>query len=161
MLKGLKLTGWRWLIWVLLVVGLDQLSKYAVVENISRGQEINLVPGFNLILAHNYGIAFSAFHDTAGTYVPYLSLLAIAIVAVLLVWLLRTPREQKLLSLALSSIIGGAIGNLIDRFHYGYVIDFLDVYVKTWHWPTFNVADSFISVGAFIALIAIWKQDKS
>jgi signal peptidase II len=86
--------------------------------------------------------------------------LAVIVIAVLLVWLWRLSAAEAATSLALSLILGGAVGNLIDRLVYGYVIDFIDVYYGSWHWPAFNVADAAISVGAFLLLLDAFRGNK-
>lgn len=135
-----------------LVVVLDQLSKY-VIMNIVLGDlvGINYTNFFNLVKAWNKGVSFSMF-DNNNPYGPYiLAAVSIAIVVFLLFWLKK--ETQKPLQIAIGFIIGGAIGNVIDRFRFGAVFDFLDVFYNNYHWPAFNVADSFICIGAAIIII--------
>lgn len=142
------------------IVLLDQLSKYLVVKNLKLGDIIDVFPSFCITLAHNYGVAFSIFHDDKGSATPFLLAFGVFITLIMSVWLYKTSRQEKWLVTGLVFIIGGAIGNLIDRSWHGYVIDFIDVYFKHHHWPTFNIADSFITIGAFLALAATWRDAK-
>ncbi|WP_046020149.1 signal peptidase II [Magnetospira sp. QH-2] len=133
----------------LLVLILDQLSKWWIVERVmAPPQVIEVTSFFNLVMVWNRGVSFGLF-DSGGDYsVWILSGLAMVIVMVLAVWMGRSERGG--LNLLLGLIIGGAIGNVIDRFRYGAVADFLDVHMGGLHWPAFNVADSAITVGAIL-----------
>ena len=137
------------------VVALDQASKWLIEENLALYERVELIPGF-FRLAHvtNDGIAFGLFPSggSAGG-VVLLALLGLLALSVVSYYFLSTPNEQLLLLTALSLVLGGAIGNLTDRLMRGHVTDFFDAYIGAHHWPTFNVADSAISVG--IALLAI------
>lgn len=145
--------SWLWL--SVLVIALDQIVKHVVVAYLPYNQAVPVLSFFNLALSHNTGAAFS-FLANAGSWAPWvLGGFATLISAVILFWLLRTPRTYRLLGFALALILGGALGNLIDRIHYGYVIDFLQVYYKQWYWPAFNVADSAITVGAILLGVEI------
>lgn len=152
---------WRWFAWIPVIVLLDQLSKWWIVSNLQLGDQIALFPGLNVTLAHNYGVAFGLFNDNIAAQKVVLLCVAILITAVISLWLYKTPAEQKAEGHALVFIMGGAIGNIIDRLYHGYVIDFVDFYVKSWHWWTFNIADSFITVGAAILLISIFFERKA
>ena len=105
-----------------------------------------------MTLAHNYGAAFSFLSDAGGWQRWLFTGLASVVTLVLIVWLLRLPAGEKLTAAALGLIIGGAVGNLIDRVNNGYVVDFIDVYYSGWHWPAFNVADSAITGGVILLL---------
>jgi signal peptidase II len=141
----------RWLGLSALVVLLDQLSKASISSHFIYGESVMVTSFFNLVLAHNQGAAFSMLNDAGGWQRWLFS--AIAIVAsAWIIWLLRTHQRQKLFCLAMAMILGGALGNLIDRITYGYVVDFLDFYWKTYHFPAFNVADSAITCGAAFLL---------
>jgi signal peptidase II len=105
-----------------------------------------------LTYVHNTGAAFSFLSDAGGWQRWLFAALAIIISGVLAVWLARLQKHETLLAVALSLVLGGAIGNLIDRVAYGYVIDFLDVYYQDWHWPAFNIADSAITLGVILML---------
>jgi signal peptidase II len=131
-----------------LVVVLDQLTKWAVLSWLD--QPIALTPFFNLVLVWNRGVSFGMF-DSDGALAPWLlSSLALAVTVALLVWLRRV--EHPLTAVGLGLIVGGAVGNVIDRVRFGAVVDFLDVHAAGWHWPAFNVADSAICVGAALLL---------
>ena len=106
-----------------------------------------------MTLAHNYGAAFSFLSDAGGRQRWLFTGLASVVTLVLIVWLLRLPAQEKLTAAALGLIIGGAVGNLIDRVNNGYVVDFIDVYYNDWHWPAFNLADSAITGGVILLLI--------
>jgi signal peptidase II len=153
-----KQTGWR-LWWLMaLVLLLDQLSKQVVIANMQLFDSIELLPVFNLTYVRNYGAAFSFLSDAGGWQRWFFTLIAVVISAVLAVWLARNNRAQVKLNLALSLVLAGAIGNLIDRSVYGYVIDFLHVYYQNWHYPAFNIADSAICIGA---ALLIWDSFSS
>jgi signal peptidase II len=142
---------WLWLSALVLV--LDQASKLMIAGTMQLYQSIPILPMFNLLHVHNNGAAFSFLSEASGWQRWFFAVMALIISAVLGVWLSRLQKQEKLLALALSLILGGAIGNLIDRLVYGYVIDFLDVYYQQWHWPAFNIADSAITVGVALLLL--------
>ena len=141
----------RWLSLSALVIALDQLSKAWVTSHFFYHESFTILSVFNLVLEHNTGAAFSFLRDAGGWQRWLFS--AIAIVAsIWIVWLLRRHAHQKLFCFALALILGGALGNLIDRIAYGYVVDFLDFYWDTYHFPAFNLADSAITCGAALLL---------
>tara|TARA_B110000483_G_scaffold58709_1_gene73290 strand:- start:427 stop:879 length:453 start_codon:yes stop_codon:yes gene_type:complete len=135
------------------VVLADQLTKNIVTENFLYGENLNVFSGVNLILIHNAGAAFSFLSD-AGGWQRWLFLLISLIVSIILAaWLYRLKKTQFFMSLSLSLILGGAIGNLIDRVFLGYIIDFIDIFYKSYHWPVFNIADASITLGVAIFII--------
>ena len=141
----------RWLGLSTLVIVLDQLSKASINSHFIFGESMTIASFFNLVLAHNQGAAFSFLNDAGGWQRWMFS--AIAVVAsAWIIWLLRKHGEQKLFCFALAMILGGALGNLIDRIAYGYVVDFLDFYWSAYHFPAFNLADSAITCGAGLLL---------
>lgn len=141
---------WLWL--SVLVIVLDQATKYMVVANFELYESKALLPFLNLTLLHNTGAAFS-FLAAAGGWQRWLFLgLGAGASVMIVLWLMRLPRSDRRLALALALILGGALGNVWDRAVLGYVIDFIDVYYGNWHWPAFNVADSAITVGAALLL---------
>lgn len=142
---------WLWL--SLLVVVLDQLSKLEIAGSMQLYQSIPIMQYVNLTYVHNTGAAFSFLSDAGGWQRWFFAVLALVISAVIAVWLARLKHHETLMAAALSLILGGAIGNLIDRLVYGYVIDFLDVYYQNWHWPAFNIADSAITLGVILMLL--------
>jgi signal peptidase II len=141
---------WLWL--SLLAVILDQASKLVVDNSMQLYESIPLMPYFNLTYVHNTGAAFSFLSEAGGWQRWFFAALALIISVVLSVWLARLQKHETLLACALSLVLGGAIGNLIDRLAYGYVIDFLDIYYNNWHWPAFNIADSAITAGVGLML---------
>ena len=141
----------RWLGLSALVIVLDQISKLWIINHFVYGESLAVFSGFNLVLAHNAGAAFSFLSDAGGMQRWLFSAIAI-IASGWIVWLLRQHAQQKLFCFALALILGGALGNLIDRIAYGYVVDFLDFYWDTYHFPAFNVADSAITCGAALLL---------
>jgi signal peptidase II len=142
---------WLWL--SLLAVILDQASKLAIAGSMQLYESIEIVPFFKLTYVHNTGAAFSFLSEAGGWQRWFFAGLALAISAVIAVWLARLKKHETLLAVALALVLGGAVGNLIDRLAYGYVIDFLDVYYDTWHWPAFNIADSAITLGVMLMLL--------
>ena len=142
-MRDFNMLKWLWL--SLLAVILDQGSKLAITSSMQLYQSIEIMPYFNLTYVHNKGAAFSFLSEAGGWQRWFFAGLALIISGVIAVWLSRLKQHETLLAVALSLILGGAIGNLIDRLAYGYVIDFLDVYYQTWHWPAFNIADFFIT----------------
>ncbi len=148
----------RWLPVAVLVLVLDQLSKYTAEHWLQPYQPVPVFPGFNWMLAYNEGAAFSFLADAGGWQQWFFALLALGIVVVLVRWMrLMQPREWPL-ALAASLVIGGAIGNLVDRLLWGHVIDFVDWYVGHYHWPTFNLADAAIVVGALWMALDGWAR---
>lgn len=136
----------------LAVVIVDQLSKYLILNYVlGESMAIAYTPFFNLVRAWNTGVSFSMFNDWGWWGIIGLSALALTIVGFLLHWLYK--ETDKLMQVSLGFIIGGAIGNVIDRIRLGAVFDFLDFHIGNSHWPAFNVADSFICVGAVIIII--------
>ena len=136
------------------VVVLDQLSMAAVREYFAGhpgGEQEHITSFFNIVLIHNRGMSFGLFNSSGGLNALLFSLVAAAIVTVLIYWLSRV--DSSLLAVAIGLIIGGAIGNVIDRIRLGAVVDFLDFHVESWHWPAFNVADSAICIGVAVMLL--------
>jgi signal peptidase II len=142
---------WLWLSGAVLI--LDQCSKLIADALLVLHQPVALLPFLNLRLAYNSGAAFSFLHDAAGWQRWFFIALALIVMSVLVLWLRRLAANQTGTALALSLILGGAAGNLIDRVVYGHVVDFIDFYYRSWHWPTFNVADSAITAGAVLLIL--------
>lgn len=132
-----------------LIVVLDQLSKWIVLENIRLGEVLYVAPFFNWVLTFNPGAAFSFLADQPGWQRWFFSVLAVGISGWIAVMLRQHP-QQKLLSLALALVMGGALGNVIDRIRFGAVVDFIQWHVAGYYWPAFNIADSAITVGAVL-----------
>ncbi|GAA3587603.1 MAG: signal peptidase II [Gibbsiella quercinecans] len=153
MSKPICSTGLRWLWVVLVVLVLDFASKQWILNHFVLGQSQPLIPYFNLYYARNYGAAFSFLADHGGWQRWFFAGIAVAIIVALLVLLYKNNAQQKLSNIAYAFIIGGALGNLLDRLWHGFVVDFIDFYVGNWHYPTFNLADSFICVGAAMIVL--------
>jgi signal peptidase II len=158
MLKLFSQTGWRFLWLALLTLVLDQYTKGLVVEHIELYQAVQVNSFFNLTHVYNYGAAFSFLHDAGGWQRWFFTVVAFAVVAMLLWWLKQLSRSQVILPLAFCLIIGGALGNAYDRLVLGHVIDFLVVYYQEWVWPAFNVADSAICLGAVLLIVDMFKN---
>lgn len=155
----------RWLWISVLVVAADQLTKWLVLTGLRPFEVVEIVPNLNLTLMFNTGAAFSFLSDAGGWQRWLLALLALAVTGGLTVWLARLRRDESWLAAALALIIGGAVGNLIDRVMLGHVVDFVQVYLPFIPlelfnpWPAFNVADSAISVGVIILFVATLTAD--
>jgi signal peptidase II len=143
-----------------LVVVVDQATKWLIVQNFRMHEALPVIPDFfDLVYVRNKGAAFGIFADT-GFRVPFL-LTTTMVAVVFLVWFYRQLKPEQVLSRsALSMVLGGAVGNLIDRLRLGEVIDFLDVHWFQHHWPAFNVADSAICVGVGMLLLAQWRDSR-
>lgn len=137
---------WLWL--TALIFILDVLTKLWASNALSLYESIPIAPFFNITLAHNTGAAFSFLADAGGWQRWFFTVIAIVVSIVIVVWLKRLPVDERLQAVALASVLGGALGNVLDRLMYGYVVDFLDFYYQDYHWPAFNVADIAIVVGA-------------
>jgi len=139
---------------ILTLLGLDQISKLILVKQIHYGGSKNIIPGFlNLSHVHNRGAIFGLFNQT-GTPLVYLILTLASLTALGLVvyYFVKVPISERLLKITLSLVLAGALGNLADRLIRGYVIDFIDIFIGKYHWPSFNVADSCISIGAVLLI---------
>ena len=134
------------------VIVADQIVKWIVLRAFAPGEQRVLTDFLNLVLVFNKGAAFSLFAQAPGWQTPLLSAFAI-IAAIVVGWFILRSPDKKLFCLGLALILGGAIGNVIDRLRFGHVVDFVDVHAFGWHWPAFNVADSAISVGAVILIL--------
>jgi signal peptidase II len=153
--------GALWLLLSLAIVVADQLTKAIATAELVLHRPVPVFDGFfNWTLAHNYGVAFSIFNDGPGWQRYGLSAFALLVSTVFTVWLLRLPRHERWSAAGLALVVGGAIGNVIDRLRLGYVVDFIEVYWNTWHWPAFNIADSAICVGAAVLVIASLRGEK-
>lgn len=152
------------MIWpALIIVLLDQISKLAIVHSLKVYESVPVIAGFfDLVHVRNRGMAFGLMNRSDLSLVFYL-LVAASVVAIvlLLLWFFKLKNDQTRISLGLSLILGGAMGNLIDRIRVGEVIDFLDLYIGPYHWPAFNLADSAITVGTiWVALTIVFQHQK-
>lgn len=158
MLNAVKETGLRWLWLSAIAFGLDQVTKQLVLKNMALYDSIQIVPFFNFTYVQNHGAAFSFLSDAGGWQRWLFTGIAVFVSVLIVWWLKQTKRDQILLPVSFALILGGALGNLYDRLAYGYVVDFLDVYYQTWHWPAFNIADCAIFLGAMGLLIDAFKN---
>jgi signal peptidase II len=142
---------WLWL--AILVIVCDQATKIWASTELIYQTPVAVMPFFNLTLKHNTGAAFSFLAHENGWQRWFFSALAIGVSIGLISWMRTLLSEQKGMAIALNLILGGALGNVIDRLYYGYVIDFIDLYYQQWHFPAFNLADSAITIGAFIIML--------
>nr|VFJ61737.1 MAG: signal peptidase II [Candidatus Kentron sp. FM]VFJ62763.1 MAG: signal peptidase II [Candidatus Kentron sp. FM]VFK09311.1 MAG: signal peptidase II [Candidatus Kentron sp. FM] len=145
----------RWLAWAALIVILDQGTKYLASTLLEPHVPVVILPFLNFTLTHNPGAAFSFLSDAGGWQRWLFAGLSAAVSIVLIGWLHGIERGRLLLPAALTLVLGGALGNLWDRLVQGAVVDFIDLHYRGWHWPTFNVADSAITVGAFLLFITV------
>jgi signal peptidase II len=142
------------------VIVVDQASKWWILTSVMRPPRvIEVTPFFNLVMGWNRGVSFGLFNSDSPLNLWLLPLMVVGITAVLLVWLWRA--ERLWLGIGIGLVVGGAVGNLVDRMRFGAVADFLDVHAFGWHWPAFNVADSAITVGAAIILLeSLFTREK-
>ena len=141
-----------WLGLAAIVLLVDQLSKITITKLFAYGESMIVTSFFNLVLVYNKGAAFSFLASEAGWQRHLLTVVGIG-AALFIIYLLNRHAGQRMFCWALALILGGAVGNVLDRVMYGYVIDFLDVHAGGWHWPAFNVADSAICVGAVLFVL--------
>jgi signal peptidase II len=141
-----------WLGLALLVLIADQLTKVMILGYYKLGDATQVTGFFNIVRVHNSGAAFSFLASASGWQRWFFTAIGVA-AALFIIWMLRSHPGQRLFSFALACILGGAIGNVIDRSMHGYVVDFLDFHYRNWHFPAFNVADSAITVGAICLIL--------
>ena len=145
----------RWWPWLLLAAAIfvaDQWTKQWILDHYQHGDATPITSFFNIVRAHNPGAAFSFLAGASGWQRWFFTAIGVG-AAVFIVWLLRAHAGQRLFSFALTLILGGAIGNVVDRLQHGYVVDFLDFHWAGWHFPAFNIADSGITVGALLLIL--------
>jgi len=150
---GARRGALRWLWLSLLVVLLDQVSKQLAEHYLLLHQSVSIMPSFNFTLMYNPGAAFSFLSDAGGWQRWLFSGLAAAVSIAIASWLKTMDGRQNTLAAALALILGGALGNLVDRLLYGHVVDFVDLYYAGWHWPAFNIADAAITLGAALMVV--------
>lgn len=139
-------SGWRWIACLPVLVWLDQWSKWWLLHNIPWGESHAVTSWLSITHVHNYGVAFSLFNDPRAQVWIFLCL-ACAVVVALGVWLKRLPAKPKGLPLSIVCLMSGALGNILDRLQHGFVVDFIDVHWRAWHWPAFNIADALVCMG--------------
>jgi len=142
----------RWFILAAAIVVADQLVKWSVLAAFAPGERRELAGFFNLVLVFNKGAAFSFLSQAAGWQTPLLATFAVIASVLVAILIVKNP-ERRLMCAGLAAILGGALGNLVDRLRFGQVVDFLDFHAFGWHWPAFNVADSAITVGAALLIL--------
>ena len=151
---------WLWL--TLLIVVADQWTKRLVTDHLEEFEAVVLLPVLDFMRLHNEGAAFSMLSDASGWQRWFFSVLAIGVSVGILIWLRRLPaRGKSLLAAGLCLVMGGAIGNVIDRIRLGHVIDFIRVHYAEWYFPAFNVADSAITIGAGLLILDMILQPKN
>jgi len=144
--------AWPYFLASCAVVLADQITKWLVLARLRPWERLEITPFFNVVLAFNKGAAFSFLAGAGGWQTPLLIAFALAAAVVVSLLLLRSP-GRGLFCAGLALILGGAVGNVIDRLRFGHVVDFLDLHAGGWHWPAFNVADSAITVGAALLIL--------
>lgn len=149
--------NWWWLTLLFLIA--DQVTKTWVANSFELYQSLSVLPFFNITYVHNPGAAFSFLADQDGWQRWFFTAIATIASVIFTVWLAKIPKTQKMLSIAVALMLSGALGNLIDRVLFGYVIDFLDFHIANKHWPAFNIADSMIFIGAALMIIDSIKND--
>ena len=142
----------HWLLISLVVLVIDQITKQAITASFQYGESKYIFSWFNLVLAHNSGAAFSFLASASGWQREFFIVLT-SIISCVLLWMLKSNSTNRMLSIALALVLGGAFGNLYDRVQYGYVIDFVQWHVAGYYWPAFNVADSAICLGAALLIL--------
>jgi signal peptidase II len=152
-------TRWLWL--SALVIALDQGTKWMAEAALDPYLPVPLVPSLNLTLMYNEGAAFSFLAGAGGWQRWFFAGLATLVTIALGVWLHRLKATERLTAIGIALVMGGAVGNLIDRILTGRVVDFIDVYYAGWHWPAFNLADSAISLGVVLLLVATLREGKA
>jgi signal peptidase II len=150
--------AWLWL--SLAVVALDQVTKFLVTRFLELYERVEVLPVLDFTLLHNTGAAFSILADASGWQRSFFIVLGIVVCLVLVVWLWRLPRGERLLPISLALIVGGAVGNVIDRVVHGYVIDFIHAHWGESYFPAFNVADSAITIGAALLLLDAFREQR-
>lgn len=145
--------NWRWLLVSALVIALDQYSKRLITAGFELYDRHPVLPVFDIVRLHNTGAAFSFLANASGWQNWFFTAVAVVVSAVILWWLHRQPAGRIVVPLGLAMVLGGAIGNLVDRLQHGYVVDFLLVHYGGWSFPAFNLADAAITVGVALLLV--------
>jgi signal peptidase II len=160
-LAGLRIqrthpAAWLWL--SLFVIAFDQATKFLVTRFLELYERVEVLPVLDFTLLQNTGAAFSILADASGWQRGFFVVLGIVVSIALIVWLWRLPRGEKFLPLALALIVGGALGNVIDRIAHGYVIDFIHAHWGGSYFPAFNIADSAITIGAALMILDAFRE---
>ena len=144
-----------------LIIVLDQWTKALIVNSFQLYESREILSWFNLVHVRNFGAAFSFLSSEGGWQRWFFTVLTSVISVVLVVWIVRLPAAEKLQRIAFTLVLGGAIGNLIDRVRLGYVVDFIDWHVAEHHWPAFNIADSAICIGVGLLFVQMFFMSKT
>ncbi len=148
----------------ILIFTVDRITKVCALQWLTPYSPKLIFPGLNFTLVFNHGAAFSFLSEQSGWQRVVLSVISLVVSVILAYLIHRLKPEQRLQGVALSCVLGGALGNLWGRFLHGFVVDFIDVYVQwsgsQWHWPAFNIADSAICIGVVLLLVDNWRQAK-
>lgn len=150
--------AWMWL--SLVVIALDQATKFLVTRFLELYERVEVLPVLDFTLLHNTGAAFSMLAGAGGWQRWFFIILGSVVSVMLVTWIWRSPRGEKLLPLALAMILGGALGNVVDRVLHGYVIDFIHAHWGEAYFPAFNVADSAITVGAALLIVDAFREKR-
>jgi signal peptidase II len=151
--------AWLWL--SAAVIALDQATKFLVTRFFELYERVEVLPVLDFTLLHNTGAAFSMLANASGWQRPFFIVLGLVVSVMLVVWIWRSPRGDKLLPVALALILGGALGNVIDRVRFGYVVDFIHAHWGAAYFPAFNIADSAITVGAALLIIDAFREKRA
>jgi signal peptidase II len=151
--------AWLWL--SLAVIALDQATKFLVTRFLELYERVEVLPVLDFTLLHNTGAAFSLLADASGWQRNFFVALGVIVSLSLVVWLWRLPRGERLLPISLAMIVGGAVGNVIDRIVHGHVIDFVHVHWGAAYFPAFNIADSAITIGAALLLLDAFREQRA
>lgn len=143
---------WHYLLISSLICLLDQLTKIMVVGSLELYKSVHIFPKLDFTLMYNTGSAFSFLSNSGNWHLWFFLIFSLIMSVLILVWIMKIPITNSKHLSSLAFILGGAVGNLIDRIHYGHVVDFIDVYYDNYHWPAFNLADAAITIGAVIFL---------
>lgn len=154
------MSQWPWFLVSILVVLLDQVSKYWAMIHLFPYDPVFVLPIFNMTLAYNTGAAFSMLSGAGHWRLYFFTGFGVLMSMCLIVWILRASTASFLQKTALSLILGGAVGNVIDRIHLGHVVDFIDLHYHHYHWPVFNLADVSICMGAVLLALDLWFYPK-
>ena len=149
----------RWFVLAAAIVAADLLVKGIMLSRLAPGERLEVTGFLNLVLVFNKGAAFSFLAQQSGWQTPALAAFAVLAALIVSAMILRNP-DKRLLCTGLASILGGALGNLVDRLRYGHVVDFVDLHAMGWHWPAFNVADSAITAGAVLLIYEGFVHDR-
>ena len=155
LVRRLLSNPWVGFVLAAVVIGLDQCTKALASAELQYRVPVEITAWFDLMLAHNTGAAFSFLASAGGWQRWFLAGVALVVSVVVSVWLTRLKHSEKMLGIALGLVLGGGLGNLIDRVSLGYVVDFISWHYNEWYWPAFNIADSAICVGA---VLLVWDS---